>query len=98
MEKKTPHHLLEKVKELLASGKIRVTRTALEGASALGFSFDEMIDVVKTLESTDFYKSMTTYADHTIWQDVYHAPTTAGDVYLKLTILDDVLIISFKEL
>ena len=24
--------------------------------------------------------------------------TTAGDVYLKLTVIDDVLIVSFKEL
>lgn len=51
------------------------------------------------LESSNFYKSMTTHADHRIWQDVYHAKTTRGDeVYLKLTIIDDVLIVSFKEL
>ena len=42
---------------------------------------------------------MTTYADHQIWQDVYHTKTTSGaEVYLKLTVLDDVLIVSFKEL
>jgi motility quorum-sensing regulator / GCU-specific mRNA interferase toxin len=40
---------------------------------------------------------MTTHADHTIWQDVYHPTTTAGDVYLKLTVIDDLLIVSFKE-
>lgn len=49
--------------------------------------------------STDFYKSMTTYADHRIWQDVYHAKTAnSADAYLKLTVIDDVLIVSFKEL
>ena len=47
---------------------------------------------------TDFYKSMTTYADHTIWQDVYRPTTAAGDLYLKLTVIDDLLIVSFKEL
>lgn len=41
---------------------------------------------------------MTTHADHTIWQDVYHPKTSAGDVYLKLTVIEDVLIVSFKEL
>ncbi len=42
---------------------------------------------------------MTTYADHRVWQDVYHAKTTGGaEVYLKLTVIDDVLIVSFKEL
>jgi len=40
------------------------------------------------------------HADHTIWQDVYRTSTQAGDVYLylKLTVIDDVLIVSFKEL
>jgi motility quorum-sensing regulator/GCU-specific mRNA interferase toxin len=42
---------------------------------------------------------MTTHTDHRIWQDVYHAKTTGGDeVYLKLTVIGDVLIVSFKEL
>ena len=57
-----------------------------------------MLAVVLALKPADFYKSMTTYADHTIWQDVYRPKTPTGDVYLKLTVIDDVLIVSFKEL
>ena len=58
-----------------------------------------MCVVVLALTPADFYKSMTTHADHTVWQDVYHAKTVSGDeVYLKLTVIDDVLIVSFKEL
>jgi motility quorum-sensing regulator / GCU-specific mRNA interferase toxin len=58
-----------------------------------------MCAVVMSLTSDNFYKSMTTHADHKIWQDVYHAKTTtSADVYLKLTVIDDVLIVSFKEL
>ena len=49
------------------------------------------------LAPTDFYKSMTTHADHRIWQDVYRPMTAAGGVYLKLTVIDDMLIVSFKE-
>jgi motility quorum-sensing regulator/GCU-specific mRNA interferase toxin len=56
-----------------------------------------MVAVVLELKSADFYKGMTTYADHTIWQDVYRPKTSAGDVYLKLTVIDDVLIASFRE-
>jgi motility quorum-sensing regulator/GCU-specific mRNA interferase toxin len=42
---------------------------------------------------------MTTHADHRIWQDVYHAKAPSGQgIYLKLTVIDDVLIVSFKEL
>lgn len=41
---------------------------------------------------------MTTHADHRIWQDVYCPDTCMGAVYLKLTVTDDLLIVSFKEL
>ncbi|OWO82021.1 hypothetical protein B5C26_10410 [Photorhabdus luminescens] len=57
-----------------------------------------MLAVVMALTPADFYKSMTTYSDHTVWQDVYRPSIQAGDVYLKLTVIDDVLIVSFKEL
>lgn len=98
MEKLKPHYALAAIKELCKAGQISSTKTALTNAAAMGFSFEEMIEVVMELNSADFYKSMTTHADHTIWQDVYHANTHAGEVYLKLTVTEDVLIVSFKEL
>jgi len=64
----------------------------------LGFDFDGMLTVVMALTQADFYKSMTTHADHRVWQDVYRPMTSIGEVYLKLTVVDDVLIVSFKEL
>lgn len=52
-----------------------------------------------SLTSADFYKSMTTHADHRIWQDVYHTKTANNaEAYIKLTVIDDALIVSFKEL
>jgi len=98
MEKKTPHCKLQVVKALVEVGKVRTTHAARFGASELGFSFSQMLDVVMALSPDDFYKSMTTHADHTTWQDVYRPTTQAGGVYLKLTVVDDVLIVSFKEL
>lgn len=86
------------MKLLIEAGKVRTTKIARAGALALGFSYSEMLAVVMALQPSDFYKSMTTYADHRIWQDVYRPKTAAGDVYLKLTVVDDVLIVSFKEL
>ena len=68
------------------------------GGAVLGFGFDEIIGVVAVLAPRDFYKSMTTHADHRVWQDVYRPKTSVGEVYLKLTVADDVLIVSFKEL
>lgn len=40
---------------------------------------------------------MTSHADHTVWHDVYHVDTSRGVVYLKLTVLENLLIVSFKE-
>lgn len=98
MEKGTPHCRLSVVRALVEAGKVSSTYSALSGAAALGFDFDAMIDIVKALTTADFYKSMTTHADHRLWQDVYRPTTSAGRVYLKLTVTDDLLIVSFKEL
>jgi motility quorum-sensing regulator/GCU-specific mRNA interferase toxin len=98
MEKRKPHCPLHRVRELAQAGRISATRSARVGAAELGFSFEDMVQVVIGLSLADFYKSMTTYADPTIWQDVYRPETRAGAVYLKLTVVADVVIISFKEL
>ena len=64
----------------------------------MGFDFDAIVAVILALTPTDFYKSMTTHTDHTVWQDVYRPTTNAGEIYLKLTVINEVLIVSFKEL
>jgi motility quorum-sensing regulator/GCU-specific mRNA interferase toxin len=98
IEKKVPHCKLSVVKTMVEADKVRATKAAREGGAAIGFDFDGMLAVVMGLSTTDFYKSMTTHADHRIWQDVYRPTTSAGGVYLKLTVIDDVIIVSFKEL
>ena len=77
---------------------MRMTQSAVIGGRLLGFDEDGIVATVLSLAPADFYKSMTTHADHRVWQDVYRPSTSAGDVYLKLTVIDDVLIVSFKEL
>ena len=98
MEKGTPHCKLAVVKAMVDAGQVRTTKAAREGGVALGFDFDGMLAVVMALTTADFFKRMTSHADHRVWQDVYHPTTPAGEVYLKLTVVDDVLIVSFKEL
>jgi motility quorum-sensing regulator/GCU-specific mRNA interferase toxin len=46
-------------------------------------------------KNTPHYKLAVAQA---LWQDVYRPATRAGGVYLKLTVVDDLLIVSFKEL
>lgn len=100
MEKGSPHCKLTVVKALIEAGQVRATASAFNGARELGIDdLAGMCAVVLSLTPSDFYKSMTTHADHRIWQDVYHAKAIDhAEVYLKLTVIDDVLIVSFKEL
>lgn len=98
MEKRTPHCSLPEIKVLIEAGRVSTTWSALAGGAALGLGYEGIVSVVMALTAKDFYKSMTTHADHRIWQDVYRPKTHVGEVYLKLTVLDDVLVVSFKEL
>ncbi len=98
MEKHTQHYKLPTVKAFIKARAVRSTFSALSGAAALGLDFAGVIEVTEVLTTRDFYKSMTTYSDSRTWQDVYRPHTDAGDVYMKLTAVDELLIVSFKEL
>jgi motility quorum-sensing regulator/GCU-specific mRNA interferase toxin len=100
MEKGSPHCKLPAVKALVQAGRVRATASAFVGARDLSINdLAGMCAIVLALNSDDFYKSMTTHGDHRIWQDVYRGITADGtEVYLKLIVIDDLLIVSFKEL
>ena len=74
MEKRKPHHDLEAIKAALAT-TLRVTRTARKDANALGFEDVDVAAAVTAIERRHFVKSMTAYADHKVWQDVYNVPS-----------------------
>jgi motility quorum-sensing regulator / GCU-specific mRNA interferase toxin len=58
----------------------------------------EMLAVIVALTRRNFYTSMTTYADHRIWQDVYHAATLVrNEAYIKITLRERAPVIQFKE-
>lgn len=91
MEKRTPHYNLSDIQAVVAIPTSRpFTVTALRGGLELGLSEVEMRLVVLALSRRDFYKSMTTHADHRDWQDVYHGVTEDGtEVYIKITAYND---------
>ncbi|RKZ37078.1 MAG: hypothetical protein DRQ49_16855 [Gammaproteobacteria bacterium] len=56
------------------------------------------MSVIQSLKYHHFYKSMTTYADHRVWQDVYHFEYNALSLYIKfMRDSEGYLIISFKK-
>ena len=99
MEKRTPHYDLPRVQADVARlGAAAFTKTALDGGRIMGLTTAEMLAVIASLTRRDFYKSMTTYADHRVWQDVYHAATPVErDAYVKITLRDTAPVIQFKE-
>lgn len=100
MEKRRPHYRLATILEAISDrGSLAFTRISREGIREMGLTLDQAMRVVATLDASCFYKSMTTIADHRIWQDVYHASTPAGRAYVKFTLRDDgAVVISFKRL
>ncbi len=97
MEKRTSHVPLVRVKDLVRKGHYEIRISALKGAAAIGMSRDDILEIVLSLTVSDFYKSMTTYADYRVWQDVYRPTVTVGTIYLKVTVTENVIVVSFKE-
>lgn len=99
MEKRTPHYDLARVQaNVVQLGPAAFTKTALDGGRAMGLTSAEMLAVIASLTRRDFHKSMTTYGDHRVWQDVYYAATPVRkDAYIKITLRDAAPVIQFKE-
>ena len=96
MEKFTPTYNLEEFKK----SDSEFTKTALKTSKELGFEESDVRDVILTMERKHFYKSMTSYANHKIWQDVYHVPCGNLILYVKFTqnIISEFTLLSFKIL
>jgi len=99
VEKRTPHYDLARVQaNVVQLGPAAFTKTALDGGRAMGLTSAEMLAVIASLTRRDFHKSMTTYGDHRVWQDVYYAATPVRkDAYIKITLRDAAPVIQFKE-
>jgi len=77
---------------------LRITRTARQHIVKLGLSLEDVVQIIQSLVPQNFYKSMTTYADSQIWQDVYHVRFNQIELYIKFMIDDEGhIIVSFKE-
>lgn len=98
-EKRKPTYDLSSFQSWATTDEFRATGTAIRAAAELGFSSDDMVAVIQTMERRHFYKSMTSNAEHTVWQDVYFVPSSAGDLYVKFQadVVTEFLLLSFKE-
>jgi motility quorum-sensing regulator/GCU-specific mRNA interferase toxin len=96
-EKRKPTYDLDAFKA--AAPQMRITVVATKTAAALGFARADIVATVQTMRRSHFYKSMTSFGDHRIWQDVYHVPSPLGTLYVKFTadVVTEFVLLSFKE-
>lgn len=100
MEKRRPTYDLEAIKLAIGSVEaLAITSTALRDAMALGFDRGGIVETINSIERRMFLKSMTTFADHRVWQDVYHVPARGLTLYVKFQadVVTEFTVMSFKE-
>ncbi len=99
MEKRSPHYKLNTIKDTFQKvSQLHLSRTARRNTVELCLELEEVVFVIQSLTQSNFYKSMTTYANHKIWQDVYHFEYKDIPLYIKFTVDNEgYLIVSFKE-
>jgi motility quorum-sensing regulator/GCU-specific mRNA interferase toxin len=100
MEKRRPTYDLEAIKLAIGSVEtLAMTTTALRDATALGFDRGGVVETIGNTERSMFFKSMTTFADHRVWQDVYYVPARGLTLYVKFQadVITEFTVMSFKE-
>ena len=71
MEKRRPTYDLVAIQAAFHGvSALAITVSAFRDATALGFDRFGIIEIIQGMRRTMFVKSMTTYADSRVWQDV----------------------------
>jgi len=99
-EKRKPHYVLKDLKALSKKAESRlITRQSVKDAQKIGFSKTEILDVIQSLDSATFSKSMTVYKNNKLWQDVYLPVVKGIKLYVKIqkSALGQCVVISFKQ-
>ena len=100
MEKRRPHYLLRDIKVAFADPtKLNRSFASKQGADDLGMDDQAVVAAIQAWTTIDFDKSMTSFADSRVWQDVYRPTVGKTALYVKFTLdsMKALLLISFKE-
>jgi motility quorum-sensing regulator/GCU-specific mRNA interferase toxin len=92
-----PTYDLSTLQSLVRAGHYRVTLSAKQGAVALGFDTSDIEACVLSLTMKDFYKTMAAEKIPGLFQDVYRPVYAGWEIYVKLQVTSEAVVISFKE-
>ena len=99
MEKSTPSYSLADILAQMQSvADMNLTVSARTSIRDSGMGQMDALAVVQSLTRKHFFKSMTTHADHRVWQDVYHGQWGDLSLYIKFQRASEYFVVSFKEL
>lgn len=99
MEKGIPSYPLTDIQaQMQTVPDMNLTLSARTGIRAAGMGQVDALAVVQSLGRQNFYKSMTTHADHRVWQDVYRCQWGDLSLYIKFQRVGGYFVVSFKEL
>jgi motility quorum-sensing regulator/GCU-specific mRNA interferase toxin len=101
LEKRRPTYDLAAIRSALGSADtLAITVSAFRDATALGFDRLGIVEVIQGIRRTMFVKSMTTYANSRLWQDVYRVPVDDLVLYVKFQadVVTEFRLMSFKEM
>lgn len=86
MEKLKPHYPLAAIKAAFADAdRLNRSYTSKQGADDLSMEDAAIVAVIQRLSNADFDKSMTSIADHRVWQDIYKPRVGGRMLYVKFT-------------
>ena len=100
MEKLKQHYALADIQTAFADpASLNRSFVSKQGADDLGMDDSEVVAVIQALTLVDFEKSMTSIANHKVWQDVYKPNVGGRTLYVKFTLdaKEALFLISFKE-
>jgi motility quorum-sensing regulator/GCU-specific mRNA interferase toxin len=93
-----PTYALGLIKGLVQDGSWAVTVTALDTAVELGFDEEDIYDcIVNHLEESHFYKTMESEKKPGLMQDVYYIAYQDRQLYVKLQVVVNAVVVSFKQ-
>jgi motility quorum-sensing regulator / GCU-specific mRNA interferase toxin len=81
--KSRPHHDLAAVKARFASVEtLEITGKATKDAQALGYSLEDIVEVVQALKPSDFVKSETAHSppDSKVWHDTLRRAAAVSEI------------------
>lgn len=86
--------------QMVSVGTMYRSTNADDHRRELGMTRADALAVIRGITPKDFHKSMPTYADSEIWQDVYRPHWNGIQLYVKFTKYEhsgEYFVISFKE-